>query len=69
MAIEAIKYQYAQNDTSVNVTYVESGEEKTMSVDTILVNGVVDFDATESSIVSAVYGLETPPNAPVPVDE
>lgn len=69
MAIETIKYHYMQNDTSVNVAYVENGEEKTMSVDTVLVNGVVDFDATESAIVSAIYGLETPPNAPVPVDE
>ena len=69
MAIESIKYHYTQNDTSVNVTYVENGEEKTMGVDTVLVNGVVDFDATESAIVSAIYELETPPNVPVPVDE
>ena len=69
MAIESVEYSYSEKDTAVSVVYIEDGVEKTVSVNTVIVNSVVDSVATESAIVLAVYGSETPPSIPLPADE
>ena len=60
MAIESVKYSYGDTDTSVSVSYTNDGVESTVTVSTVMSNGVVDFDATEAAIVTAVYGDESP---------
>lgn len=62
MSIESSKHGYSLKDTSVAVTYVEDGVERTITVATVLVDGAVDFAATEASIANAVYGTDTPPS-------
>lgn len=69
MAIESVEYSYSEKDTAVSVVYIEDGVEKTVSVNTVIVNSVVDSVATESAIVLAVYGAETPPSIPLPAGE
>jgi len=61
MAIEFVEYGYGDTDTSVAVSYVNDGVESTVTVSTIMSNGVVDFEATETAILTAVYGEESPP--------
>ncbi|QDP58284.1 MAG: hypothetical protein Unbinned8622contig1005_25 [Prokaryotic dsDNA virus sp.] len=61
MAIELVKYNYGDADTSVAVSYTDDGVESTVTVSTIMSNGVVDFNATETAILTAVYGEESPP--------
>lgn len=60
MAIEGSQHGYSLKDSSVVVNYVEDGQERTMAVDVIVVDGLVDFAATEAAIRSAVYGDEAP---------
>tara|TARA_B100001939_G_C16794728_1_gene552913 strand:+ start:117 stop:329 length:213 start_codon:yes stop_codon:yes gene_type:complete len=70
MTIESIKYGYSDTDTSVSVSYTENGVESTVTVNTVMSNSIVDTDATELAIKTAVYGTETPPNiAPALVDD
>lgn len=60
MAIQSVKYNYGDTDTSVLVSYTDDGVESTVTVSTVMLNGVVDFDATEAAILTAVYGDESP---------
>jgi hypothetical protein len=70
MTIESIKYGYSDTDTSVNVSYTDNGVESTVTVNTVMSNSVVDVDATELAIKTAVYGTETPPSiAPALLDD
>lgn len=70
MSIEKVEYDYSLADTSVNVVYVENGVENTITVNTVMSDGAVDFDATEMAIKTAVYGTETPPSiAPALLDD
>ena len=62
MAIDGIKYSYSFTDTSVDVSYSEDGAEEVITVDTVLSDAVVDIEATEQAIKTAVYGSESPPD-------
>jgi hypothetical protein len=70
MSIEKVEYSYSIADTSVNVVYVENGVENTITVNTVMSNGTVDFNATEAAIKTAIYGDEEPLSiSPIEVEE
>ena len=70
MAIESIEYGYGPSDTSVDVVYIEDGVERTITINTVISNETVNFDATEAAIKTAIYGDEEPPAVtPIEVEE
>ena len=66
MSIEKVEYNYSITDTSVAVERVINGESEMLTVNTVMSNNVVDFDATEAAIREAVYGSEAPEPVPPP---
>ena len=70
MGIESIEYGYSTSDTSVDVVCIEDGVERTVTINTVMSNGTVDFNATEAAIKTAIYGDEEPSAVtPIEVEE
>ena len=70
MAIESIEYGYSTSDTSVDVVCIEDGVERTVTINTVMSNGIVDFNATEAAIKTAIYGDEEPLSiTPIEIEE
>ena len=70
MGIESIEYGYSTSDTSVDVVCIEDGVERTVTINTVMSNGTVDFNATEAAIKAAIYGDEEPSAVtPIEVEE
>ena len=70
MGIESIEYGYGPSDTSVDIVCIEEGVERTVTINTVMSNGTVDFNATEAAIKTAIYGDEEPLSiTPIEVEE
>ena len=70
MGIESIEYGYNTSDTSVDVVCIEDGVERTVTINTVMSNGTVDFNATEAAIKTAIYGDEEPLSiTPIEIEE
>ena len=70
MAIESIEEGYSTSDTSVDIVCIEDGVERTVTINTVMSNGTVDFNATEAAIKTAIYGDEEPLSiTPIEIEE
>jgi hypothetical protein len=66
MSIESVEFGYTEKDTSILVKYIEDGEEKTITVESIWENGIFQSNETEEAIRLTIYGNSLIPEIPSP---